>query len=122
WAAAVRRYVDECVAGKTGPRAKDFNMRWIASMVADVHRILSRGGVFLYPWDAREPDRPGKLRLMYEANPLGLVVERAGGAIYDGHGPILDIQPEGLHQRVSVMLGAAEEVERLENLHAEAAV
>ena len=118
WAAPVRRYIDECLAGKTGPRAKDFNMRWIASMVADVHRILSRGGVFLYPWDSREPDRPGKLRLMYEANPLGLMVERAGGQIHDGHGPILDIQPQALHQRVSVMLGAAEEVERLAELHA----
>ena len=119
WAEPVRRYIDDCLAGKEGPRGKDFNMRWIASMVADVHRILSRGGVFLYPWDQREPDRAGKLRLMYEANPLGLVVERAGGLAVDCHGPILDIQPTTLHQRVSVVLGAAEEVERITAGHAE---
>jgi fructose-1,6-bisphosphatase I len=117
WADPVRRYIDDCLAGREGPRGKDFNMRWIASMVADVHRILSRGGVFLYPWDQREPDRAGKLRLMYEANPLGLVVERAGGLITDAKGPILDIQPTTLHQRVSVVLGAAEEVERITAAH-----
>jgi fructose-1,6-bisphosphatase I len=117
WAEPVRRYVDDCLAGKEGPRGKDFNMRWIASMVADVHRILSRGGVFLYPWDQREPDRAGKLRLMYEANPLGLVIERAGGKITDAQGPILDIQPTALHQRVSVVLGAAEEVDRITAAH-----
>jgi fructose-1,6-bisphosphatase I len=92
-------------------------MRWIASMVADVHRIISRGGVFLYPWDKREPGKPGKLRLMYEANPMSLLVEQAGGRSIDGKGDILDIQPTGLHQRVSVMLGSKEEVERLERLH-----
>ncbi len=117
WAPPVRRYIDECLAGKTGPRGKDFNMRWIASMVADVHRILRRGGVFLYPWDKREPDRPGKLRLMYEANPMSLLVERAGGAAHDGAQPILDVAPTKLHQRVSVMLGSAEEVERLAEAH-----
>nr|MCU0942311.1 class 1 fructose-bisphosphatase [Hydrogenophaga sp.] len=79
WAPPVKRYVDECLAGKEGPRGKDFNMRWVASMVADVHRILTRGGIFMYPWDKREPDKPGKLRLMYEANPMGWLVEQAGG-------------------------------------------
>jgi fructose-1,6-bisphosphatase I len=123
WADPVRRYIEECLAGREGARGKDFNMRWVASMVADVHRILSRGGVFLYPWDRREPDRPGKLRLMYEANPLGLVVERAGGAATDARQPILDIIPTALHQRVSVILGSAEEVERVTAAHhAEAAV
>ena len=120
WAAPVRRYVDECLAGDTGPRGKNFNMRWVGSMVADVHRILMRGGVFLYPWDAREPDRAGKLRLMYEANPMALLVEQAGGAAFDGQGPTLDARPSGLHQRVSVMLGSRSEVERLVRLHAEA--
>jgi fructose-1,6-bisphosphatase I len=117
WADPVKAYVDECLAGTTGPRGKDFNMRWIASMVADVHRIISRGGVFMYPWDKREPGKPGKLRLMYEANPMSLLVEQAGGRSIDGKGDILDIQPTGLHQRVSVMLGSKEEVERLETLH-----
>ena len=117
WAEPVKAYVDECLAGATGPRAKDFNMRWIASMVADVHRIISRGGVFMYPWDKREPGKPGKLRLMYEANPMSLLIEQAGGRSIDGKGDILDIPPTGLHQRVSVMLGSKEEVERLEKLH-----
>ena len=111
WAEPVRRYIDGCLLGKDGPRGKNFNMRWVASMVADVHRILMRGGIFMYPWDAREPDKPGKLRLMYEANPMGLLVERAGGkAIGDG-GDILDVQPTRLHQRVPVALGSANEVE-----------
>ena len=120
WAEPVRRYVEECLAGETGPRGKNFNMRWVGSMVADVHRILMRGGVFLYPWDAREPNRAGKLRLMYEANPMAMLVEQAGGAAFDGHGLTLDARPEGLHQRVSVMLGSRAEVERLQRLHAEA--
>ncbi len=118
WADPVRAYVDECLAGETGPRAKNFNMRWIASMVADVHRILSRGGVFMYPWDKREPNKPGKLRLMYEANPMSMLCEQAGGKAFDGKQAILDVIPTGLHQRVSVMLGSKEEVERLEGLHA----
>ncbi len=120
WAEPVRAYIDECLAGETGPRGKNFNMRWIASMVADVHRVLTRGGVFLYPWDRREPDKPGKLRLMYEANPMSFLVEQAGGKSFDGRQRILDIQPSGLHQRVSVMLGSKEEIERLERLHAQA--
>ena len=121
WAPPVKRYVDECLAGKDGPRGKDFNMRWIASMVADVHRILSRGGIFMYPWDKREPDKPGKLRLLYEANPMGWLIEQAGGAATDGKQRILDIQPTKLHQRVSVFLGSKNEVERATRYHSEAA-
>ncbi|MCW5666439.1 MAG: class 1 fructose-bisphosphatase [Piscinibacter sp.] len=121
WAAPMRRYIDECLAGKDGPRGKDFNMRWVASMVADVHRILTRGGIFMYPWDKREPDKPGKLRLLYEANPMSFLVEQAGGAATDGTQRILDIVPTALHQRVSVMLGSKNEVERVSTYHREAA-
>ena len=117
WDAPVKRYIDECLAGKEGPRAKDFNMRWVASMVADVHRILTRGGIFLYPWDKREPGKPGKLRLMYEANPMGWLVEQAGGAATNGRERILDIQPTKLHERVSVILGSKNEVERVTAYH-----
>ena len=120
WAPPVKQYVDECLAGKTGPRGKDFNMRWVASMVADVHRILSRGGVFLYPWDAREPGKPGKLRLMYEANPMSMLVEQAGGAATNGTQRILDIQPSALHERVSVILGSKTEVDLATKYHLEA--
>ena len=119
WAPPVQRYIGECLQGREGPRGKDFNMRWVASMVADVHRILSRGGVFLYPWDQREPDKPGKLRLMYEANPMAFIVEQAGGQATDGHERILDIVPRKLHQRVSVMLGSAAEVRRVTSYHRE---
>jgi fructose-1,6-bisphosphatase I len=119
WAPPVRRYIDDCMAGTDGPRGRNFNMRWVASMVADVHRIMVRGGVFLYPWDAREPTRAGKLRLLYEANPMSLLVEQAGGAAFDGQGPILDTPATALHQRVSVMLGSANEVARLRALHAQ---
>ena len=117
WDTPVRRYIDECLQGKEGPRGKDFNMRWIASMVADVHRILTRGGIFMYPWDKREPDKPGKLRLMYEANPMGWIVEQAGGAATNGRERILDIQPGKLHERVSVILGSRNEVERVTSYH-----
>jgi fructose-1,6-bisphosphatase I len=117
WAAPVKRYVDECLAGSGGIRKKDFNMRWIASMVADVHRVLSRGGVFMYPWDQRDPKKPGKLRLMYEANPMGFLVEQAGGAVINGVDTILDLQPQALHERVSVMLGSKEEVHLLRQYH-----
>jgi fructose-1,6-bisphosphatase I len=117
WHPPVKRYVDELLAGKTGPRNKDFNMRWIASMVADVHRILNRGGVFMYPADQREPDKPGKLRLMYEANPMAFIVEQAGGAATNGMTRILDIQPEHLHQRVPVFLGSRAEVEIATSYH-----
>jgi fructose-1,6-bisphosphatase I len=120
WAPPVQRYIAECLQGKDGPRGKDFNMRWIASMVADVHRILCRGGVFMYPWDAREPHKPGKLRLMYEANPMGFIVEQAGGAATNGRERILDVQPSQLHERVSVILGSRNEVERVTAYHREA--
>ena len=120
WAAPVKRYVDECLQGKEGVRGKDFNMRWIASMVADVHRILMRGGVFMYPWDKREPNKPGKLRLLYEANPMSWLVEQAGGAAHNGKQRILDIQPTGLHERVSVILGSKNEVDRILQYHQEA--
>ncbi|MFZ5567590.1 MAG: class 1 fructose-bisphosphatase [Pseudomonadota bacterium] len=119
WDEPVKRYIDECLQGKEGPRGKDFNMRWIASMVADVHRILTRGGIFMYPWDKREPNKPGKLRLMYEANPMGWLVEQAGGAATNGRQRILDIQPGQLHERVSVILGSKNEVERVTSYHLE---
>jgi len=120
WDEPVKRYIDECLQGEEGPRGKNFNMRWIASMVADVHRILTRGGVFMYPWDKREPGKPGKLRLMYEANPMSWLVEQAGGASTNGHQRILDIQPTQLHERVSVILGSKNEVERVTSYHAKA--
>lgn len=120
WDEPVKRYIDECLQGKEGPRGKDFNMRWIASMVSDVHRILCRGGIFMYPWDKREPNKPGKLRLMYEANPMGWLVEQAGGAATNGHQRILDIQPTQLHERVSVILGSKNEVERVTSYHRKA--
>lgn len=113
WETPVRDYIDALLAGKTGVRGKDFNMRWVASMVAEVHRILTRGGVFLYPRDARDPTRPGKLRLMYEANPMAFLVTQAGGAAGNALQDILEIVPEKLHQRVAVILGAKEEVARL---------
>jgi fructose-1,6-bisphosphatase I len=117
WAEPVKRYVDECLAGKEGPRGKDFNMRWVASMVADVHRILTRGGVFLYPWDKREPQKAGKLRLLYEANPMSWLIEQAGGAATNGQQRILDLKPTKLHERVSVILGSKNEVERITGYH-----
>ena len=122
WDAPVKRYIDECLQGEEGPRGKNFNMRWIASMVADVHRILTRGGVFMYPWDKREPEKPGKLRLMYEANPMGWLIEQAGGAATNGKDRILDIVPGRLHERVSVILGSKNEVERVTSYHATATV
>jgi fructose-1,6-bisphosphatase I len=113
WYPPIQNYVSELLAGRTGPRGKDFNMRWIASMVADVHRILCRGGVFLYPADQREPDKPGKLRLLYEANPMALLLSEAGGESTNGADNILLIRPSNLHQRVAVVTGAREEVERV---------
>jgi fructose-1,6-bisphosphatase I len=117
WEPPVRRYVDELVAGRTGPRGKDYNMRWVASMVADVHRIMSRGGIFMYPRDAREPDKPGRLRLMYEGNPMAFLVEQAGGVATNGHQRILDIRPAKLHERVAVFLGSKNEVDRVTDYH-----
>jgi fructose-1,6-bisphosphatase I/sedoheptulose-1,7-bisphosphatase len=117
WEPAVKRYVEECMAGKSGVRGKDFNMRWIASLVAEAHRILMRGGVFLYPRDEREQGRQGRLRLLYEANPIGMVIEQAGGRASTGYGPVLDVVPEGLHQRSGFVFGARHEVERIEQYH-----
>ncbi|MDI1269641.1 MAG: class 1 fructose-bisphosphatase [Polaromonas sp.] len=119
WEAPVKRYVDECLAGKTGPRAKDFNMRWIASMVAEAHRILMRGGVFLYPRDTKDASRPGRLRLLYEANPIGMLMEQAGGRASTGHQPMLGVKPGSLHQRIGLVFGSRSEVERIERYHAE---
>jgi len=115
WEPPVKRYIDECLAGKDGPRGKDFNMRWVASMVADVFRVLSRGGIFMYPRDSKQKE--GRLRLMYEANPMAMIVEQAGGAATDGRARILDIQPKGLHQRVAVILGSKNEVDRVSSYH-----
>lgn len=119
WDAPVKRYVGEMQEGSKGPRGKDFNMRWVASMVADVHRVLTRGGVFMYPIDEKCRDKGGKLRLMYEANPMALIVEQAGGAATTGHQRILDVVPERLHQRVPVFLGSKNEIERVTAYHAE---
>ncbi len=117
WEAPVKRYIDELIEGKDGPRGADFNMRWIGAMVADVHRIVCRGGIFLYPRDKRDPSKPGKLRLMYEANPMALLIEQAGGVATDGRQRILDIQPTALHQRVSVVLGSKNEVDLVTSYH-----
>jgi fructose-1,6-bisphosphatase I len=117
WEPPVQRYVEECLQGKEGPRGRDFNMRWVASMVAEVHRILTRGGIFMYPRDTKDPGKPGKLRLMYEANPMSFIVEQAGGASSTGYERILDIAPEGLHQRVPVILGSKNEVEVVVGYH-----
>jgi fructose-1,6-bisphosphatase I len=119
WEDPVKRYVDECLAGKTGDRDKDFNMRWVASMVAEVYRILTRGGIFMYPKDTKDPSKAGKLRLMYEANPMSFIIEQAGGASSTGRERIMDIQPEDLHQRVPVILGSKNEVERVVAYHKE---
>lgn len=117
WEPAVKRYVDECLSGKSGSRGKNFNMRWIASLVAEVHRILVRGGVFLYPRDNREPLSQGRLRLLYEVNPVAFLVEQAGGRASVGRGRVLDLVPETLHQRVGFVFGASEEVDRIERYH-----
>ena len=111
----MKRYIDECLAGKDGPRGKDFNMRWVASMVADVFRVLGRGGIFMHPRDSKNKER--RLRLMYETNPMSYIVEQAGGAATDGSTPILDVQSKGLHQRVAVILGSKNEVERVTSYH-----
>jgi fructose-1,6-bisphosphatase len=119
WEPPVRRYVEECIAGRSGPRGKDFNMRWIASLVAEVHRILMRGGVFMYPRDTKDPAKPGRLRLLYEASPMALLIEQAGGAASTGRERLLDVVPGSLHQRVPVILGSAHEVGRIVRYHAE---
>jgi len=119
WEPPVRRYYEECLAGKDGPRGKNFNMRWVGSMVADVHRMLCRGGVFLYPMDSENAKSGGKLRLMYEANPMGFIVEQAGGTASTGRGRVLELQPKTLHQRCSVLMGSSNEVARLDDYHRE---
>lgn len=119
WEPPVHRYVTECQAGKTGIRSRDFNMRWIASLVAEVHRILMRGGVFMYPKDTKDNSRPGWLRLLYEANPVSLLVEQAGGRATTGNQRVMEVKPEALHQRVPLIMGSRNEVERIERYHAE---
>lgn len=117
WEPAVKRYVDECIAGKAGPRGKDFTTRWIASLVAETHRILIRGGVFLCPRDTKDPAKPGRLRLLYEANPIAFIVEQAGGRASTGRERTLELTPHGLHQRIGFIFGSREEVERIEQYH-----
>ncbi|MBE0507270.1 MAG: class 1 fructose-bisphosphatase [Marinospirillum sp.] len=119
WEPPIKRYIAECLEGETGPRGKNFNMRWIASMVAEAHRILMRGGVFMYPRDNKDPSKAGKLRLLYEACPIGFLIEQAGGRISTGRAPLLEIQPDNLHQRIGVILGSKNEVERIEAYHQE---
>ena len=119
WEPAVKRYVDECLAGSTGPRGVDFNMRWIASLVAETHRILMRGGVFMYPRDNKDPTRNGRLRLLYEANPISMLIEQAGGRATTGRTRILEVKPDSLHQRIGFIFGSAEEVSRIEGYHAD---
>ena len=122
WEPPIKRYVDECLAGKSGPHAKDFNMRWIASMVAEAHRILMRGGVFMYPRDNKDPSKPGRLRLLYEANPIGMIMEQAGGRASTGREPMLHVKPSSLHQRIGLVFGSKNEVERIERYHQEPVV
>lgn len=117
WQAPMQQYIDELIAGKTGVRGRDFNTRWVAAMVGDVHRILCRGGLFTYPFDTKDVNKAGKLRLMYEANPMSLLIERAGGAATDAVQRILDIEPTDIHQRVPVVLGSKNEVDYVKNLH-----
>ncbi|WP_221801020.1 class 1 fructose-bisphosphatase [Oceanobacter mangrovi] len=117
WLENMKNYVADLLSGETGPLGKRYNMRWVAAMVAEIHRILTRGGIFMYPWDNREPAKPGKLRLMYEANPMSMLMVQAGGKCSTAHEAIMDIQPEGIHQRVSVVMGSANEVDIVEKYH-----
>ncbi len=119
WEPPVQQYIAECLQGTDGPRNKDFNMRWIASLVAEVYRVLTRGGVFMYPYDFKDPSKQGRLRLLYEANPIGYIVEQAGGLCSTGRQRILDLKPKKIHQRVPVILGAKNEVNRLTSYHQE---
>lgn len=118
WYPATRRYIDDCLAGKDGPLGKSYNMRWCAAMVADLHRILCRGGIFLYPEDEGTKDKGGRLRLLYEGNPMSMIVEAAGGASSTGTQRIMDVQPTSLHQRISVIIGSKNEVRRVESYYA----
>jgi fructose-1,6-bisphosphatase I/sedoheptulose-1,7-bisphosphatase len=117
WEPAIKRYVNECLAGTAGPRGRDFNMRWIASLVAETHRILMRGGVFMYPRDRKDLSKAGRLRLLYEANPIGFLIEQAGGRASTGHQPVLEVQPQAAHERIGFVFGARNEVERIERYH-----
>ena len=117
WENPVKRYIEELLAGKTGPREKDFNMRWVACMVGDIHRILCRSGIFMYPYDLKDPKKAGRLRLMYEANPMSMLIEQAGGASSTGRIRILDIEPTDLHQRVPVIIGSKNEVDLVTGYH-----
>ncbi len=117
WQPPVRQYVDECEAGKDGPRGKDYNMRWMGCMVADSHRMLAKGGMFMYPYDNRNPNQTGKLRLLYECNPMSMIVEQAGGRSITGKENTLDVQPTDLHQRVPLMMGTKTEIDYLESLY-----
>jgi fructose-1,6-bisphosphatase I len=117
WQAPMQAYVNDLLLGEEGPLGKRFNMRWIASMVAEVHRILTRGGIFMYPYDSRDPSKAGKLRLMYEGNPMSFLIEQAGGAASNTLQPIMDVEPHHIHQRVPVILGSKEEVERINRYH-----
>jgi fructose-1,6-bisphosphatase I/sedoheptulose-1,7-bisphosphatase len=117
WEPAIKRYVNECLAGQAGPRGRDFNMRWIASLVAETHRILMRGGVFMYPRDRKDLSKAGRLRLLYEANPIGFLIEQAGGRASTGHQPVLEVQPQAAHERIGFVFGARNEVERIERYH-----
>jgi fructose-1,6-bisphosphatase len=119
WEPPVRRYIQECLAGSTGPRGRDFNMRWIASLVAETYRILTRGGVFLYPRDTKQPAQPGRLRLLYECNPVAFIVEQAGGLASTGRERVMELRPSGLHERVPMIFGSRDEVERIERYHRE---
>ncbi len=119
WEKPVKRYIDECLAGKDGPRKENFNMRWVASMVAEVHRILNRGGIFMYPRDTKDPTKAGRLRLMYEANPMSFIIEQAGGVCSTGRERIMGVQPTELHQRIAVILGSKNEVDRVVAYHTE---
>ena len=112
WQAPMQNYIDDLLAGDTGPRGKNFNMRWIAAMVGDIHRVLCRGGIFTYPADSRKPEQPYKLRLMYEANPMAFLLEQAGGLAMTSQGRIMDIEPDSIHQRVEVIMGSKNEVEK----------
>lgn len=119
WLDPVRTFIDDCLEGADGPRGKDFNMRWVASLVAETHRIFARGGVFLYPADQRKGYASGRLRLIYEAAPIALLVEQAGGAAIDGQTPILDRVPNELHQRTPLIFGSAEKVARVQAYHSD---
>ncbi|TDD85432.1 class 1 fructose-bisphosphatase [Saccharopolyspora karakumensis] len=119
WEPAIKRYIDECLQGVSGPREKDFNMRWVASLVAEAHRILTRGGVFMYPRDSKNPEKAGRLRLLYEANPIGFLIEQAGGLATTGRERVLEVNPTDLHQRIGLVFGSREEVERITRYHTE---